>query len=342
MNVEEIQFKLCSDISSLPPEVALNIVQKSIQEIYDEYSWGFLYERSFIRTPAMIQTSSVGVTKFSTSVIVSSAVKTILDAISVDDVPLIGRQFRSFGGQFAGSNFIYTITNYNSGTSTLTIDPFYQDQTNATQQYQIFKNLYTAPNLIINDSNGNEIFNGIDFREFEWIYAPFSYRKLWLDRTRADLDNRDFARWNSGDPFWAVGYGLDSNQEHLFEFYPIPITERVYQVLYRKGGRLLEPEEEIPKSLNYDLILAKAKPKADEWLIRNGSKVNDKVSPAVYLQLVALSSNSRSLNGYDYLLELAKKKDNQLYPQSIVNMGDSWNYYDDAWLDNRETILLDF
>lgn len=333
MKLEEVQFKLLSELQALPSELALEYCNKALKEIYREYNWSFLYKKGFIRTPRLINTGTVDVTQFSTEVVVSADLKTILDAITVDDVPLIGRQFRTFGGQNAGSQFIYTITDYDSPTSTLVIDPFYQDESNSASTFQIFKNQYTAPTIV----EGS--FEGIDFESFDYIYAPFAQRRLWLDRTLTDLDKRDSSRWQSGDPNWAVSIGLDSANNQLFEFYPIPVNERVYQVRYKRSGRDLQPEDNIPASLDYDLILAKAKIKAWQWLATNGDKVGDKRSPNVFMNLIALHSNPDMEGSYEKLLKNAKKRDEDLYPQALIDLGSTWPYYSEVVV---ETVLMDF
>jgi hypothetical protein len=333
LKLEEVQFKLLSELQALPSELALEYCNKALKEIYREHDWSFLYKKGFIRTPRLINIGTVEVEKFSSEVIVSASLKAILDAIAVEDVPLVGRQFRTFGGQNAGSQFIYTIANYESSTSTLTIDPFYQDESNSASTFQIFKNQYLAPTIV----EGS--FEGIDFESFDYIYAPFAQRKLWLDRTLADLERRDASRWQSGDPNWAVSSGLDSDTNQLFEFYPIPVNERIYQVRYKRSGRDLQPEDNIPASLDYDLIIAKAKLKAYEWFVTNGDKVGDKRSPNVFMNMIALQSNPSMENSYQKLLALAKKRDEDLYPQALIDLGSNWPYYSEVVV---ETVLMDF
>jgi hypothetical protein len=341
LKLEEVQFKLISEVQSLPPELALEYCNKSLREIYREHDWSFLYKRDYIRTPALINTGTVAVTKFSNEVIVNANLKTVLDAITVDDIAIEGRQFRTFSGAIAGSEFIYNILSYDSANSKLVIEPFYQDATNSVATYQIFKNRYTAPELVIRDAGNNILFQGIDFANFEFIYAPFHRRKLRLDVSRSELDCRDGSRLTFGDPFLITGYGSDSSGNRLFELYPIPNQERLYEVLYKIGGRDLNQEEEIPSSLNYDLILSKAKIKADEWMIRNGDKVGDKRNPNIYAQMMVMASNPNLQNSYLKLLEEAKLKDENLYPQALISMGDSASYYDCSF-GLGETLLLDF
>lgn len=339
MKLEEVQNKLLAEVQSLPPEMALEICNQALKSIYRERDWSFLYKRDFLRTPALIQTGTVLVTKFSSDVVVSADLKAILDAITVDDVPLIGRQFRTFGGQIAGSDFFYNIIDYNPLTSTLRIDPFYQDATNVVAKFQIFKNLYNAPELIERDSQGNILFQGIDFANFEYISAPFVQRRLWLDYSRADLDRIDSARVSMGDPRYVSSYGLDEANNQLFELYPIPQQERLYKVLYKRTGRNLEPEDNLPPSLSYDLVLAKSKIKAFKWLAVNGSKVNDKTSPNIYLQSAAMLNNPGMDDSYPKLLAECKGVDENLYPQNLIDMDASFPYYREVIV---ETVLMDF
>lgn len=339
MKLEEVQFKLLSEIQSLPSEISLELCNRAIKEIRDEYDWSFLYKKDYLRTPALINTGTININKFSNSVVVSADLKVIIDAISINDVPIIGRQLKVFGGQIAGSQFIYTITGYDSGTSTLIIDPFYQDQDNSAASFQIFKNLYTAPESIERDSDNNITFQGIDFANFEYIYAPFVRRKLILDRNRSQLDRLDYNRESQGDPIWLVSSGQqDSAGNQLFELYPIPTSERVYQVLYKTEGRYLEQDDNIPP-IDYNLIICKAKMKAYEWMMINGDIVNNKRNPNLFANSIAMLSNPNLENSYPKLLEKAKMKDENLFPQALIDLGNSVPYYEDVIV---ETILIDF
>lgn len=334
-----MQHKLLSEIQVLPPELALEYVNRALKEIYREYDWSFLYNRGFIRTPALITVGTVNVTFGSLNVIASAELKAILDAITINDVPLVGRQLRVNGGQSAGRNFTYTITGYDTITGTLTIDEPYQDASNASATFQLFKNLYTAPTIVEKDSNGNIIFNGIDFEFFEYIYAPFAERKVNLDKNRSEIDAWDRSRNTIGDPRYITSFSQDSAGNQLFELYPIPSQERIYQVLYKRAGRDLGSDEELPKILGYSLVLEKAKLKALEWLTINADKVNDKRSPNVFMNLIALKSNPNMDNSYQNLLNKAKMQDEALYPQSLIDMGGMYPYYEDVIV---ETVLMDF
>lgn len=321
--------------------MALEFCNNALRSIYREFNWSFLYKRDFIRSPALIRTGTVEVEQFSNNVIVSTDLKAILDAITIDDVPLIGRQFRTFGGQIAGSNFFYTITDYDSLTSTLKIEPQYQDADNNAISFQIFKNLYTAPEIVEKDSGGNIIFQGIDFDSFEYISAPFDQRRLWLDYSRADFDRVDSARLAMGNPRYVAAFGEDIAANQLFEFYPIPTDARVYKILYKRSGRDLEPEENIPSALSFELIKVKAKIHAYEWLMINGAKVGDKTSPSIFLQAIAMLNNPLMDNSYPKLLTECKNKNENLYPQNLMDLGSEYAFYPELPM-MVETILLDF
>lgn len=327
MKLEEVRNKLLAEVQSLPPELALEFVNQSLRDIYKERDWSFLYKRDLLRTPALINTGTVAVEEFSTTVVPSAALKAILDAITVNDVKLEGRQFRTFGGTIAGSNFIYTIISYDSsGAGALTIDPYYQDETNSVATFQIFKNLYTAQEL------------DIDFAHFEIIAAPFNQRRLNLDLTRSDLDARDISRTAMGDPSYAVPYIGDSSENQLIELYPIPINKRVYRTYFKREGLTLEPEDDIPAKLPYELVVANAKIKAYEWLIINGESVGVKKSPNTFLNMIGMLNNPDMENSYSSLLKKAKLQDENLLPQDLITMGD-WPYYENVVV---ETVLLDF
>lgn len=328
MKVEEVQYKLLAEVQSLPPELALEFVIQSIREIYKEHNWSFLYKQDLLRVPALINTGTVSVTEYSNIVVPSASLKVILDAISVNDVKLEGRQFRTFGGTVVGSDFVYTIIGYDSsGLGSITIDPYYQDEDNTTAQFEIFKSLYTAQEL------------DIDFAHFEYIFAPFAHKRLNLNLNKSDLDRRDPSRTAKGDPMYAVPSTQDLSSNQLIELYPIPINKRVYRTLLKKAGQTLDADTDLSNTIPYELIIAKAKIKAYKWLAINAEKVNDKKSPNVYLNLVALLSNPNAEDSYPAILAKAKVQDDGLMPQMLVQFEQDWPFYDNVVV---ETILMDF
>lgn len=327
MKLEEVQFKLLAEIQSLPPTLAEEFCKQAIRDIYNEYDWSFLYKRDLLRVPAMINSGTVSVEEFSEDVQTSTELRAILDAITVNNVKLEGRQFRTFGGQYAGNNFIYTIKEYDSITGIFKIDPYYQDQTDTSARFQIFKNLYTTSEI------------DIDFAYFEYILAPFDQRKLGLELTIGELNRRDPSRTSMGDPRYIVNYDEDSSGNQLFELYPIPVNKRIYKIRYKRDGRNIEIDANIPSALSYDLVIAKAKIKAYEWLSTNGDKVGDKRSPNVFMNLIAMLSNPNMENSYPKKLREAISRDENLHSQSVIDMGSNFDYYSEVVV---ETILLDF
>jgi hypothetical protein len=317
LKLEEVQYKLLGELQSLPPELALEFVQQALREIYQEHSWSFLYKQDILRTPALINTGTVNVTEYSTTVVPSASLKAILDTITVNDVKLEGRQLRTFGG---------TISYDSSGLGTIIIDPYYMDETNSAAIFEIFKNRYTAQEV------------DIDFAHFEWIAAPFNRRRISLDWDRSYLDSRDPDRNAKGDPLYAVPYINDTSENILIELYPIPSNKRIYKTYFKRKGLTLEPDDNIPSKLPYELILAKIKIKAYKWLATNSDKIASKLSPNVYLNLIALMSNPNAEDSYPALLKAAKLADDNLLPQMLIDMGD-WPFYQETIV---ETVLLDF
>jgi hypothetical protein len=327
LKLEEVQYKLLGELQSLPPELALEFVRQSLREIYKEHDWSFLYKQDVLRTPALINTGTINVVEYSNIVVPSASLKAILDAILVNDVKLEGRQLRTFGGTVAGSSFIYNIISYDaSGFGAITIDPYYIDESNPAANFEIFKNRYTAQEI------------DIDFAHFEWIAAPFNQRRINLDWDRNYLDSRDPDRTAKGDPYYAVPYINDTSENLLIELYPIPISKRIYRTYFKREGLTLESDDNIPSKLSYELVLAKAKIKAYKWLATNAEKVNDKKSPNVYMNLIAMASNPNMEDSYPALLKLAKVKDDNILPQMLIGMGD-WPYYQEVIV---ETVLMDF
>src|SRR5437868_4086785 len=126
----EISKHLQGLVPALSPTFADDIVNQAREDLYAEKEWGFLWSESILRVPALISVSTVSVAKYSKSVILSVAAKATLNAIGVDDVPIIGRQFKV-------NNFDleYTISDYDSAAGVITLDDIYLGDSNANATY---------------------------------------------------------------------------------------------------------------------------------------------------------------------------------------------------------------
>lgn len=319
---KQLYNKLRGSIDVVPISVCKELINEALREIYDEHDWSFLWQDSYLRTPARIQ--GVGaVIKYQNTVTLNVATKALVNAISVDEVPLVERQIKFISSTSKVSRTLYyQILGYDDITGVITFDPIYLDDPNAAISFDIVKIYYTAPYLIVNGEPT------INFRRWAYVHAPFYRMNLNLNTTISELNGFDSDRISSGDPQRLVAYGNDPVGNTLFELYPTPINERVFRTRYLSNGApLTKDSDTISDLISTELVLAYAKQKAYEWVVANANKLSLK-SVAGYPNLVALAFTKGK-----QLLDKATTRDEERFPQAFV--GDFYNYpcYDDNLFD---------
>ncbi len=325
---KQLYNKLESAIDVVPASVCKDIINSALRDIYDERDWGFLWTEGFIRTPTLI-TGFASVTKYSNVVTLDATTKALINVIITEDVPFDERQVKFYGTNKVDKALFYNIVSdsYDTLTGTFQIDPIYFDDSNIAIKLDIFKVYYTAPYYIF---NGNPI---IDFRRFAYVFSPNFNRRLILDKNLDELNKLDPQRTNFSYPQYLVGSGIDSNGNQLYELNPIPKTETVLRVRYLRNGSALKNDSDlIPDNIiSQELILARAKIRAYEWVAANQGKLDSVKSTTPFFNLIAMLNNRNNLNSYPVLLSKAEKKDEELFPQAYLGDFSSCNYFDDIW-----------
>lgn len=329
---KQLYSKLRGSIDVVPITVCKELVNQALREIYDDHDWSFLWKDSYLRTPARISGNG-SVVKFVNTVTLDVATKALVDAITVDDVPLEERQIKFVTTSKVDRNLLHQIISYDDGTGIITFDPIFLDDTNAAISLQIVKFYYTAPYQIV---DGEPVIN---FRRWAYIHSPLYRTNLSLNNTISEINTIDPDRTTLGDPRRIVAYGNDAAGNILFEFHPHPILERVYRTRYLSNGvSLVRDSETISTMLSTELVLAYAKQKAYEWVIANASKLALK-SVAGYSNLIALNVNKAKL-----LLDMATKRDEELFPQAYIGDFTEYPCYDDNlfdWAYNHNIRVID-
>lgn len=316
----EIYNQLPGLVEGLSSVFAQEIVNQVREDLFSQRDWGFLFTENVIRIPTLINSSTVSVVKYSRSVVVTSTIQTILDAISINEVELIGRQF-----QLANSQRIYTIEDWNSGTLTLTLDQFITEDTNTAATYEIFK-CYVSPPFW-QKANGDNV---VDFRRFHSILDLKYFRKLRTDISPETLSRIDPLRFAQGTPFCLVPYKLDSIENPLFEIYPHEKVneERVFRVLYIRDGYDFELDEEtFPYVFSKKLLIAACKSAAYEWAEAHKGSIPE-LQKTSWFNLIALTNAKSNRDGVDEQLNQAIKKDEEQFPKAIIETFNSYSYYD--------------
>lgn len=358
---KKLYNKLIGSINVVPASFAKEAINEALRDIYDARDWGFLWTDGYIRIPALIE-GTVEVTKFSEKITFSGATKALIDAITVDEVPLEERQLKFYGTNKINKVFYYKILDYDSDTGDMLIDPPYLDDSNAAIKVQILKVYYTAPyyqiatvETVVDGDEETTIVKRtdpvIDFRRFAYIVSPEDNRRLITDMTLDEVNRRDPSRNELSYPRYFIPYGIDSAGNQLYEFYPASRSEKIYQIKYlRNGVPLINDSDTIPDLIPTELVLARAKQKAYEWVQANAGILPSVKNVGVYSNLIAMLDNPNRSSSYPSLLDKAIRRDEELFPQAYVGDFSNYNYYDDYWGDYNwelthdrfgETLVID-
>lgn len=328
ITLKQLESRLRGKLGIVPPASTRDIIREALRQIYDDAEWGCFFQETYIRTPALI-TGIANMVQFSQSVVVDAATKALIDAITVDQVSIIERQLRITSPTQTDRAFWYNITAYDETTGTLTLDVPFHDITNAAAQIQIVKVFYSAPQIDIGTPTSPNVVT--DFKRLEYVVSPYLNRRLLLDVSLNQLHMIDPSRIRTGDPRAFVTHSFDSDGNPRFEMYPVPIFERILRIQYLRNGIVPQKDtDQVPNIFSQALILARAKIEAYEYAIANQEELKLN-GTGRFLQLIALMNSPNNANGYPALLELAKKKDEEMYPKAYVgNFGEipyhEWNF----------------
>lgn len=316
VTLSQLEARLRGELDIIPSASSRDRIKDALRDIYDMQDWGCLFTDTYIRTPAQIL-GTANVTEFSKDIIVDVATATLIDAITVDQVPIVERQIRILTPVQVDRAFYYNIVNWETSTNTLTVDIPYQDITATNIQISIIKVFYSAPQIDIGITQSPNVVT--DFKRFEYIISPIFNRRLCLDVTSQQLNNVDPSRIRYGDPHAIITHSYDINGYPRFELYPYPIFERILRIRYLRNGvtKELKDADQIPNVFSQELILAKAKQKAYEWAMVNQEKLELK-NVGKFQNAIALLNSPNYSSSLPQLLERAIRNDEQMYPKAYI------------------------
>jgi hypothetical protein len=327
----DLKAKLLGSLDILPPAMLGDIINEALKDIYKSNEWGFLRKKDIIRTPNLITAGSASVIKFSNLVTLDTLASAEVIALTPDSIPLQERQFRTTSTSAnTGTAFTYNIIDYDISTPTaviLTLDQPYLDETNAAAKYQILK-MYYQPPFILN-SLGNPV---IDFKYFEFFISLKNRVKLHTSTTLEQLNSFDPTRNYVDEPRHVIAHPpSDDSTFPSFELYPAPKYERVYQVIYqRKGLTLSKENDQIPQTLDENLVKKRAEYLAYNWALANIHKRPElKGSAGRFQNLMALCMNPNDEGAFPKLLAKAIKEDEENYPKAYLG-----DYMRLPWIDS--------
>ena len=253
MSYGTMSSELLGVVPKLPLPLAKKFVNRSWQWVRRKNLWSFqLYEGPQFITPPLISAGTVTVATGSATVTADAIATAAITAGITSYSTIPQRQFRVRG------QTIYNIVSWDDGTSTLTLDRVYGEQSNTDVVYQIFQSYYAAPYQ--------------DHLMFISVRNIPTFTDLLLDKTREQLDLMDPMRTWYGIPTDCVFYRLDTiptsatYQYPMYELWGVPQYFSNYQLYgIRKMPDFSDLADELPPQVGEDLILERAKYYAYEW-----------------------------------------------------------------------------
>lgn len=337
----EIYNFLSSLNPAFSPSFCQDITNQARETLYRERDWGFLFEEGFLRIPPYINTGTVSVTKYSKEVIASANLATILDVITIDDVPIVGRQFRVRTGIVEK---IYTIADWDTTTDKITLTEPYLGATNSSASFEVFKSLLNPPTYI-HPLTGESI---IDFRKFypDSLLDLKNYGRLNTGRNISFINSLDSSRIAVGTPYLVSGFKKDSQGNQLFEFYPVERNsdERLFQALYiRDGYNFEDDDEEFPNIFSKEYLLSCAKAALFEWAEINKGDIPS-LKGTNWFNLLAIANFKK-----EELKAQAIKNDEEGFPRAVIGTYESYPLLEsNSWgarnvlVTNDNTMFFDF
>jgi hypothetical protein len=320
--LQEISRHLQGLIPDLSPSFADDIVNQAREDLYAEKEWGFLWTESFIRIPALISAGFCNVTRYSKDIIFNTTARVFLDTIGVDDIEIKDRQFKTKNFEYE-----YTVVNYDSGTGTGTLNEMYLGESNPIANYEIYKRFILPPDYVRFD--GSKV---IDFARFEAIVDIKNNYQLWLNRSNSWANSLDSNRTSGGEPFAIIPHSekVISADETIsqYEVYPVPKDklERIYKVLYVRKGVNLKSNEKFPSLFSKSLLIAAAEIAGYKWANTHKGQFQN-LQRTSWENMIALVSARSNPKGYSALLDIAFKRDEELYPKALIESYSRFGFY---------------
>lgn len=246
--------ELVGTVPELPGFLAQTYIQRAWKDVCRTRSWSFKQEDVYLNSPDAVDTGTMSVTQFSEEITADATAKAALNAVENATPPLVGRQYRK---NFRGA--IYTIVDYDNATGVITLDQPYQDETDPTSAYVVYKCLYEPPT----DS----------FQRFVSIRDPNNgYAFTQLHVPKAQLDRMDPTRSSQQLPFWLADYdSTGTGRNTRWEMWPHPTTAQTFICTVQIAATpLSSPNDELPPTIPESVVTQYALSRfVVPWLIAN-------------------------------------------------------------------------
>lgn len=251
-----------SELTGILPKMPFPLAQKCInrawRDVRESQLWSFLVQEDVLTAPAQVTAGTVALTRYSATATADATARATLDTLAN---PLITqRQFRVSQGP------IYNVSGYDSATGILTLDRPYQEASNATAAYLLYRCYYLMPVA--------------DFLRFLSVMDPINGYRLKLNKQRQEIDAQDPTRGGMGNPACIVNYRTVSDPSsanygwHMFELWPHPTSAIGYQMLYhRRGTDFVNATDALPPQIPEELLMQRALYRAYQWAEANKGRI---------------------------------------------------------------------
>ena len=277
--------------------LAEQLINAAWRDIQESRRWSFKVAETVLQAPGQITVGAASVTQFSNQVTGNAVASAAWTGLSNPILTL--RQFRVPTGPIYN---IIAADFTNLAAVVLTLDRDYQEITNSTATYMIYRCYYQAPSS--------------DFLKWTSIVDPFNgYQFGSTSATKAEVDRWDPLRGALSNPTVISTYKYETigNDPDVptFEMWPHPTAQISYRALYQKRvSKLVDPADSIPVQIPDEVLQDRTLYRAYQWCEANkGARVE--------LQ----GSNWQSLwtevnNNYAQKLQQAKVQDEEIFIQN--------------------------
>ena len=324
MALLDMVAELTGTVPGLSPILAEKYIQRAWEHIRNKRLWAFLSIDAAIVCPAVVQSGTVAITQYSSTIVLdATAGAALLSQNQLTSVPgLTNLQIR-FGATSPAMGQVYNIVACAEAPPltpvTLTLDRVVQEATDAAATFQVYR-CYVTPPIT-------------DFLRWESIVDMANAIKPKLDFSSAYFDSMDPQRSSQGLAYFMGRYvgvwvpdpstGATSpnpNVEQgsmLYELWPHPTNGQVfYTRIRRRGTDLLTIADSQPDAIPDDLIITRAL-YHDVYPFVGANVGNFPSFKGVGIgQLIATKRSD-----YEDLLQTAKRNDDETAQQSVLSRG---------------------
>lgn len=274
--------------------LAQRFTQRAYRDIRDSYLFSWLIAEGYMNTPASVGSGLATPTQFSQTVSLDATANAALN--NLQNPLIIKRQFR-----ITGSAAIYNITGYDNALATLTLERPFLETVSGALTYYVYQCYYDPPST--------------DFLSFISIINTsqnYAIEGPQLRATKAEIDARDPIRGAQGNPWYVAIYKQNTTTGlPIYELWPQPLVALGLPCLYRKRGGEISASNDLPASLNPDILTMRALYYACDWAMTNA---------ATYRELLGVDwrlKQGEANRNYLRLLRDAIRNDNEMNVQQV-------------------------